>query len=35
VFLIIGLDLPEIQEGLQNEGVLSEAVGYGLIITLT
>lgn len=36
VFLIIGLDLPEIREGLQNEGVgLSEAVGYGLIITLT
>ncbi|AJW62292.1 Sodium, potassium, lithium and rubidium/H(+) antiporter [Elizabethkingia miricola] len=36
VFLIIGLDLPEIQEGLHNEGVgLSEAVGYGLLITLT
>ncbi|MEH7888859.1 Na+/H+ antiporter [Elizabethkingia meningoseptica] len=36
VFLIIGLDLPEIQEGLKNEGVgLSEAVGYGLIVTLT
>lgn len=36
VFLIIGLDLPEIQEGLQNEGVgLSEAVGYGVIVTLT
>ena len=35
MFLIIGLDLPEIQEGLHNEGGLSEAVGYGLLITLT
>jgi Na+/H+ antiporter len=34
VFLIIGLDLPEITDGLQNEGVkISEAIGYGLVIT--
>lgn len=34
VFLIIGLDLPEITEGLKNEGVkISEAIGYGLLIT--
>jgi len=34
VFLIIGLDLPEITEGLKHEGIgISEAIGYGLIIT--
>lgn len=34
VFLIIGLDLPEITEGLKNEGInISEAIGYGLVIT--
>lgn len=34
VFLLIGLDLPEIMEGLKNEGTgLSEAIGYGLLIT--
>ncbi|MGE8378643.1 MAG: Na+/H+ antiporter [Sphingobacterium sp.] len=34
VFLIIGLDLPEITAGLKNEGIkISEAVGYGLLIT--
>lgn len=34
VFLLIGLDLPEIMEGLKNEGIgLSEAIGYGLLIT--
>src|SRR5690606_8764923 len=33
-FLIIGLDLPEITEGLKNEGVqVTEAIGYGLIVT--
>ena len=34
VFLIIGLDLPEITDGLKNEGIkVSEAIGYGLLIT--
>lgn len=34
VFLMIGLDLPEIMEGLTREGVsFSAAVGYGLLIT--
>ncbi|MFT3904363.1 MAG: Na+/H+ antiporter [Niabella sp.] len=34
VFLLIGLDLPEIMQGLSNEGIgLSEAIGYGLLIT--
>lgn len=34
VFLLIGLDLPEITEGLKNEGIdLSQAIGYGLLIT--
>ncbi|AZA82259.1 Na+/H+ antiporter [Chryseobacterium lactis] len=34
VFLLIGLDLPEIMVGLHKEGIsLSEAVGYGLLIT--
>lgn len=34
VFLLIGLDLPEIMEGLNNEGTsLSQAIGYGLLIT--
>lgn len=34
VFLIIGPDLPEITDGLKNEGIkVSEAIGYGLLIT--
>lgn len=34
VFLLIGLDLPEISEGLKQEGIaLSTAIGYGLLIT--
>lgn len=34
VFLLIGLDLPEITEGLKREGVsFSAAIGYGLLIT--
>ncbi|GAB3432932.1 Na+/H+ antiporter [Niabella aquatica] len=34
VFLLIGLDLPEIMHGLNNEGIgLSAAIGYGLLIT--
>lgn len=34
VFLIIGLDLPEITAGLKNEGIgISEAIGYGLLVT--
>lgn len=34
VFLLIGLDLPEIMQGLNNEGIgLSEAIGYGLLVT--
>ncbi len=35
VFLLIGLDLPEITEGLRVEGVnISSAIGYGVLITL-
>ena len=35
VFLIIGLELPEIVEGLRHTGVpLSTAIGYGVIVTL-
>ncbi|HVD98088.1 MAG TPA: Na+/H+ antiporter [Cytophagaceae bacterium] len=35
VFLLIGLDLPQITEGLKLEGVsFSAAIGYGLLITL-
>ncbi len=34
VFLLIGLDLPEITAGLQAEGIdFSSAIGYGLLIT--
>ncbi|MFN8347826.1 MAG: Na+/H+ antiporter [Spirosomataceae bacterium] len=34
VFLLIGLDLPEINEGLHQEGTaLPVAIGYGLLIT--
>jgi Na+/H+ antiporter len=34
VFLIIGLELPEIVEGLRTQGVpLSTAIGYGLLVT--
>ncbi|SFH06412.1 Na+/H+ antiporter [Pedobacter insulae] len=34
VFLLIGLDLPEISEGLEQEGIgFSVAVGYGLMVT--
>ncbi len=34
VFILIGLDLPEISEGLRQEGIaLSTAIGYGLLIT--
>jgi CPA1 family monovalent cation:H+ antiporter len=34
VFLMIGLDLPEIKDGLEAEGVsFSSAVGYGLLVT--
>lgn len=34
VFLLIGLDLPEISEGLEKEGVsMASAIGYGLLIT--
>lgn len=34
VFMLIGLALPEISEGLQQEGIaISTAVGYGLLIT--
>ncbi|WP_312553119.1 Na+/H+ antiporter [Empedobacter brevis] len=34
VFLLIGLDLPEIMKGLNNEGIsLSQAIGYGLLVT--
>jgi monovalent cation/hydrogen antiporter len=36
VFLLIGLDLPEISEGLKHEGIsLVTATGYGLLITAT
>lgn len=35
VFLIIGLELPEIVEGLRADGIpLSTAIGYGLLVTL-
>ncbi|RYZ16351.1 MAG: sodium:proton antiporter, partial [Sphingobacteriales bacterium] len=34
VFLIIGLELPEIEAGLRSEGIsLSSAIGYGLLVT--
>jgi CPA1 family monovalent cation:H+ antiporter len=34
VFLLIGLDLPEISEGLKQEGIsLTTAISYGLLIT--
>lgn len=34
VFLIIGLELPEIVEGLRSKGIpLSTAIGYGLLVT--
>lgn len=36
VFLIIGLDLPEIVEGIRSEGIpLSTAIQYGLLVTAT
>jgi CPA1 family monovalent cation:H+ antiporter len=35
VFLLIGLDLPEIRAGLKEEGIsLGTAIGYGLFITV-
>ena len=35
VFLLIGLDLPEISEGVKQEGIsMSTAIGYGLLITI-
>ena len=35
VFLIIGLDLPEIVQGIRAEGIpLRTAIGYGLLVTL-
>lgn len=35
VFMLIGLDLPEIMSGLQKEGIsFYEATGYGLLVTL-
>jgi CPA1 family monovalent cation:H+ antiporter len=35
VFLIIGLDLPEIVEGIRSEGIpLRTAIGYGVLVTL-
>ncbi len=34
VFLIIGLDLPEIVQGIRSEGIpLRTAIGYGLLVT--
>jgi len=34
VFLIIGLELPEIMDGLRSKGIpLSTAIGYGLLVT--
>jgi Na+/H+ antiporter len=34
VFLMIGLDLPEIVEGLRSKGIpLSTAIGYGVLVT--
>lgn len=36
VFLIIGLELPEIVDGIKAEGIpLLTAIGYGIIVTLT
>ena len=35
VFLIIGLELPEIVEGLRSKGIpLSTAIGYGVLVTV-
>lgn len=35
VFLIIGLDLPEIEEGLRSKGIpLGTAIGYGVLVTV-
>lgn len=35
VFLIIGLELPEIEEGLRLKGIpLSTAIGYGVLVTV-
>ncbi|MHC8950161.1 Na+/H+ antiporter [Sphingobacterium hungaricum] len=35
VFFIIGLELPEITEGLRTEGIpIKTAIGYGLLVTL-
>lgn len=35
VFLIIGLDLPEIVEGLRSKGIpLGTAIGYGVLVTV-
>ena len=35
VFLIIGLELPEIVQGLQSKGIpLSTAIGYGVLVTV-
>ena len=35
VFLIIGLDLPEIVAGIKSQGIhISEAIGYGVIVTV-
>ncbi|NBL66058.1 Na+/H+ antiporter [Flavobacterium sp. NST-5] len=35
VFLIIGLDLPEIVSGIRSQGIpLSTAIGYGIIVTI-
>lgn len=35
VFLIIGLELPEIVEGLRSKGIpLSTAIGYGILVTV-
>ncbi|WP_317235495.1 cation:proton antiporter domain-containing protein [Niabella ginsengisoli] len=34
IFLLIGLELPEIVEGLRSKGIpLSTAIGYGLLVT--
>jgi len=35
VFMLIGLELPEIIHGLQNDGTsLKEAIGYGILVTV-
>lgn len=35
VFMLIGLDLPEISEGLKQEGIsIGSAIGYGLFVTV-